>query len=117
MWKCVEDSLGYNVRHRDRSPATSRSNFHPILLGRKGNIFPRHYELAVKTLVGGNAGDYDYELARILPTRLTKAAFPMWDSLPAAVQNDYSAVKEKLKLVQEAFPGCGEIAHREGKFR
>ena len=54
----------------------------------------------MKALVGGTESDYDFEVVRILPTRLTKAAFLLWDSLPAAVQADYNAVKERL---QEAF--------------
>lgn len=41
-------------------------------------------------------GDYDYELVRLLPIQLTKAAFLLWDSQPAAVQANYPAVKEKL---------------------
>ena len=56
--------------------------------------------MAVKALVEGTSGDFDYELVRILPTRLTKAAFLLWDSLPPAIQADYAKVKEKL---QEAF--------------
>ena len=50
--------------------------------------------------LGGTESDYDFEVVRILPTCLTKAAFLLWDSLPAAVQADYNAVKERL---QEAF--------------
>jgi len=41
-----------------------------------------------------------YELVRILPTRLSRVAFLLWDNLPAVVQSDYTAVKERLK---EAF--------------
>lgn len=43
--------------------------------------------------------EYEYEL---LPTRLAKAAFLLWDSLLAAVQDEHDdhAVKDKL---QEAF--------------
>lgn len=40
--------------------------------------------------------DCDYELVRLLPTRLTKDAFILRDRLPAAVQADYPAVKKKL---------------------
>lgn len=59
------------------------------------------FEVAVRALAErGNERDYQYELVRILPTRLSKAAFLLWDNLPATVQSDYSAVKERLK---EAF--------------
>jgi hypothetical protein len=53
----------------------------------------------VKALVGGTEGDYDFEEVRILQTGQTKAAFLLWDSLPA-VQSNYIAVTESM---QEAF--------------
>lgn len=150
MWKYEDDC-------RDR-PLSScvRIDLPPPFTGEDRQSFPswcRQYEVAVKALVGGTVGEYDYELVRILPTRLTKAAFLLWDSLPTAVQADYTAVKERLqeafgqrhfmdcfranlsarprapgesldvyaadisKLVQEAFPGYGDIAQREEKFR
>ena len=57
--------------------------------------------MAVRALVEGDEKTtYHYELVRILPTRLSRAAFLLWDSLPTTVQADYSAVKERLK---EAF--------------
>lgn len=59
----------------------------------------RQLEVAVKALIQDTA-DYDYELVRILPTRLGQAAFLLWDSFPAAVKSDYAAVKERLN---EAF--------------
>lgn len=91
----------------------------------------------MRALVRGTGVDYDYELVRILPTWLTKAAFLLWDSLPADIQGDYTIVKDKLleafgqahppapresldvysadisKFVQEAFPGYGEMAHKD----
>ena len=61
----------------------------------------RQFEVAVRALVEGDEKTtYHYELLRILPTRLSRAAFLLWDSLPTTVQADYSAVKERLK---EAF--------------
>ncbi|CAB1460812.1 unnamed protein product [Pleuronectes platessa] len=53
----------------------------------------------MRALVTGSGGDYEYEIVRILPTHLARAVL-LWDSLPAAVQANYSAVKEKR---QEAF--------------
>jgi len=59
------------------------------------------FEVAVRALVEGDGETtLQYELVRILPTRLSRAAFLLWDNLPAAVQSDYTAVKERLK---EAF--------------
>ena len=140
---------------RGRSLAEFRLNSHRPSLERSSSFpcWARQYEVAVRALVGGTRGDPDYELARLLPTRLTKAAFLLWDSLPAVVQDDYPAVKERLleafgqrhfldcfranisahsrapgqsldvyaadisQLVQEAFPGYGEIiAQKEEKF-
>ena len=60
----------------------------------------RQFEVAVGVLTDGDNYDYHYELVRILPTQLNKAAFLLWDSLPEAVQTDYVAVKDRLK---EAF--------------
>lgn len=157
MWKYDEDPLDCRERRRERPFAGNvRIELPPPFAGEEKQSFPcwaRQYEVAVKTLVGGVGGDCDYELVRILPTRLTKAAFLLLDSLPAAVQADYSAVKERLqeafgqrhfldcfwanlsarprasdeslelyaaeisKLVQEAFPGYGDIAQKEEKFR
>ncbi|KAK7922816.1 hypothetical protein WMY93_009718 [Mugilogobius chulae] len=55
----------------------------------------RQLEVAVQATVGGDV-DVDAELVRILPTRLSKAAFLLWDSLSDRVKRDYAAVKEKL---------------------
>lgn len=149
MWKYDEDPLDCRERRRERPFAGNvRIELPPPFAGEEKQSFPcwaRQYEVAVKALVGGVGGDCDYELA--------KAAFLLWDSLPAAVQADYSAVKERLqeafgqrhfldcfranlsarprasgeslelyaaeisKLVQEAFPGYGDIAQKEEKFR
>ena len=56
--------------------------------------------LQSRALTDGDNYDYHYELVRILPTRLNKAVFLLWDSLLEAVQTDYIAVKDRLK---EAF--------------
>lgn len=157
MWKFDEDPLDYRGRRGERPFASNiRIELPPPFEGGEKQSFPcwtRQYEVAVSALVGGTGRDYDYELVRILPTRLTKAAFLLWDSLPSTVQADYTAVKEKLqeafgqrhfldcfranlsarlrtpgesldvyaaeisKLVQEAFPGYGDVAQREEKFR
>lgn len=120
MWKFDEDPLDYTAPGRGRSYSSAvKIELPPLFSGEDRESFScwsRQYEVAVRALVAGNGSDYDYELARLLPTRLSKAAFLLWDSLPAAVfffsfrlfpsgvatavQADYSAVKEKL---QEAF--------------
>lgn len=104
MWK-YEDPLDYKASRRERPFSSSdvKIELPPLFSGADGESFScwsRQYEVAVRALVAGTGGDYEYELARILPTRLSKAAFLLWDSLPAAVQADYSSIKEKL---QEAF--------------
>ncbi|KAF7688153.1 hypothetical protein HF521_014159 [Silurus meridionalis] len=77
MW-CKDEDDFYPRRDRDR--------------------INRHFEVAVRALTEGDgAASYNYELVRILPTRLSNAAFLLWDSLPAAVQADYTAVKERLE--------------------
>lgn len=52
----------------------------------------------LEVAVGATAGTHgcNEELVRILPTRLSKSAFLLWDSLPAVTKSDYSAVKERL---------------------
>lgn len=54
----------------------------------------RQLEVAVRAAVGRQ--DCDGELLRILPTRLSKSAFLLWDSLPERIKRDYIAVKERL---------------------
>lgn len=104
MWKFDEDPLDYTAPGRGRSYSSAvKIELPPPFSGEDRESFScwsRQYEVAVRALVAGNGSDYDYERARLLPTRLSKGAFLLWDSLPAAVQADYSAVKEKL---QEAF--------------
>ena len=56
----------------------------------------RQLEVAVKATAGGGGSGCSEELVRILPTRLSKSAFLLWDSLPAATKSDYAAVKERL---------------------
>ena len=55
----------------------------------------RQLEVAIRAAVGYGR-DYDEELLRILPTRLCRSAFLLWDSLPEAIKSDYAAVKERL---------------------
>ena len=87
MWKYDEDLLDYRVLRGERPFASGvRIELPPPFSGEDKQSFlcwARQYEVAVKALVGGTGGDYDYELVRILPTRLTKAAFLLWDSLPS----------------------------------
>uniref|UniRef100_A0AAQ5WXK3 Peptidase A2 domain-containing protein n=1 Tax=Amphiprion ocellaris TaxID=80972 RepID=A0AAQ5WXK3_AMPOC len=55
----------------------------------------RQLEVAVQAALGGGK-NCDDELVRILPTRLSKSAFLLWDSLPDRVKRDFPAVKERL---------------------
>ena len=55
----------------------------------------RQLEVAVGATAGGGHGCTE-ELVRILPTRLSKSAFLLWDSLPDATKLDYAAIKERL---------------------
>ena len=109
MWCKEEEETDFSIfgARRDRdlhsprvkidlpSPFSGEDNQQSFL------CWARQFEVAVRALVEGEGGrTYQYELARILPTRLSKAAFLLWDSLPATVQGDYEAAKNKLK---EAF--------------
>eukprot|EP00064_Thunnus_orientalis_P012278 superscaffoldBa00001867_g12313 len=47
----------------------------------------------------GSGSNCSGELVKILPNRLSKSAFLLSDSLPAAVKSDYCAVKERLRVV------------------
>lgn len=157
MWKFDQDPLQGRERRGERPFANGvRIELPPPFSGEDKQSFAcwaRQYEVAVRALVGGAGGDYDHELVRLLPTRLTRSAFLLWDSLPAGVQADYPAAKEKLleafgqryfldcfranlsarprapgesldvyaadvsQLVHEAFPGYGDVAQKEEKFR
>lgn len=93
MWKFDEDLLDCRERRRERLSAGNIKIELPLpFTGEKSKAFPARPDskVALRTLLAGS--DYDYELVRILPTRLTKATFLLWDSLPAAVQADYTAV-------------------------
>ena len=104
MWKDEDDPLDFRALRRERAFGNNvKIELPPLFVGAANENFSswsRQYEVAVRALVAGTGSDYEYELARILPTRLSKAAFLLWDSLPAVVQADYSSVKGKL---QEAF--------------
>uniref|UniRef100_A0AAV2IXX9 Gag protein n=1 Tax=Knipowitschia caucasica TaxID=637954 RepID=A0AAV2IXX9_KNICA len=58
----------------------------------------RRFEVAVEAM---SSPDMDYSAMRsaILPTRLSDAAFLLWDSLPSATKKDYDTVKVKLGVV------------------
>lgn len=103
MW-CKEEFDIYPRRDRDKSSRHVRIELPPPFSGDEKQSFlcwARQFEVAVRALTEDDGtASYNYELARILPTRLTSAAFLLWDSLPGAVQSDYTAVKDKLK---EAF--------------
>ncbi|RVE68762.1 hypothetical protein OJAV_G00094580 [Oryzias javanicus] len=62
--------------------------------GQSFQSWVRQLEVAVGASAG--AGGCRDELARILPTRLSGAAFLLWDSLPDSVKSDYEVTKEKL---------------------
>lgn len=55
----------------------------------------RQLEVAVGATAGSGRGCKE-ELVRILPTRLGKSAFLLWDSLPDTTKSDYAAIKERL---------------------
>ncbi|KAM8822037.1 uncharacterized protein ACB058_021716 [Synchiropus picturatus] len=101
MWEQMDDT---KFERRDRNYSSNvRIELPPPFAGDEEQGFPcwvRQYEVAVSALVGNNDQECEDELSRILPTRLTKAAFLLWDSLPRAVQRDYAAVKARL---MEAF--------------
>lgn len=103
MWCKEEDDL-FPRRDRDKINRHVRIELPPPFSGSEKQSFlcwARQFEVAVKALTeGDDTASYNYELARILPTRLTSAAFLLWDSLPRTVQADYTAAKERLK---EAF--------------
>ena len=86
MWKFNEDPLDYTQRCTERPfSGNIKIELPPPFAGEEKQSFPcwaRQYEVAVMALVGGTEGDYDFEVVRILPTRLTKAAFLLWDSQP-----------------------------------
>lgn len=108
MWfKEEEDNLfGLSPRHdRNYHTAGVRIDLPPPFSGEDDrqsfSCWARQLEVAVRALVEGDGETVlQHELVRILPTRLSKAAFLLWDSLPVTVQSDYKAVKERLK---EAF--------------
>lgn len=112
MWKFEEDPLDCRERRGERPFASGfRIELLPPFTGEDKQSFAgwaRQYEVAIRALVGGTGGDYDNELVRILPTRLTEAAFLLWDSLPAVIQGNYTIVKEKLQEVfrQRHFLDC-----------
>lgn len=103
MWYKDEDSFSVS-RDRDRGHRSVRIELPPPFSGEERQSFvcwARQFEVSVRALTDGSgAASYNYELTRILPTRLSDAAFSLWDSLSDAVKSDYDAVKEKLK---EAF--------------
>ena len=79
MWKFNEDPLDYTQRCRERPFSSNvKIELPPPFAGEEKQSFPclaRQYEVAMKVLVGGTEGDYEFEVVRILPTHLTKAAF------------------------------------------
>lgn len=103
MW-CKEEFDFHPRRDGDKNSRHIRIDLPPPFSGDERQSFlcwARQFEVAVRALTEDDNGvSYSYELARILPTRLSNAAFLLWDSLPGAVQADYTAAKEKLK---EAF--------------
>ncbi|KAL0157406.1 hypothetical protein M9458_048652, partial [Cirrhinus mrigala] len=103
MWCKDEDDL-FLRRDRDKINRHVRIELPPPFSGDEKQSFlcwAQQFEVSVRALTEGDGvASYNYELARILPTRLSNAAFLLWDSLPRTVQADYAAVKGRLK---EAF--------------
>lgn len=103
MWTKDEDTPDVKFERRDRGYAGNvRIELPPPFAGDEEQSFLcwiRQYEVAVTALVG-DSEDCDHELSRLLPTRLTRAAFLLWDSLPRPLKMDYPAVKARL---MEAF--------------
>lgn len=103
MW-CKDEDDFYSRRDRDKINRHVRIELPPPFSGDEKQSFlcwARQFEVAVRALTEGDgAASYNYELTRILPTRLSNAAFLLWDSLPHTVQADYTAAKDRLK---EAF--------------
>lgn len=100
MWKDEESPFKLSARAFDENfPVRNvRVDLPPPFAGDGSQSFlgwVRQLEVAVQATVGSNI-DCDNELVRILPTRLSKSAFLLWDSLSERVKQDYSAVKEKL---------------------
>ncbi|ROL52847.1 hypothetical protein DPX16_8410 [Anabarilius grahami] len=103
MWFKDENDF-YSRRDRENINRHVKIELPPPFSGDEKQSFlcwTRQFEVAVRAITEGDgATSVNYELVRILPTRLAGAAFLLWDSLPAAVQGDYKTVKERLK---EAF--------------
>lgn len=99
MW-CKGDDDFYS--RRDRSKINRHVKIElPTPFSSDETVRARQFEVAIRALTeGDDPASVNYELVRILPTRLSNAAFLLWDSLPKTVQADYTAVKERLK---EAF--------------
>ncbi|KAL0151983.1 hypothetical protein M9458_052701 [Cirrhinus mrigala] len=108
MWCKDEDDL-FSRRDRDKINRHVRIELPPPFSGDEKQSFlcwARQFEVSVRALTEGDGvASYNYELARILPTRLSNAAFLLWDSLPRTIQADYAAAKERLKeaFVQRQF--------------
>ncbi|KAK3506251.1 hypothetical protein QTP70_033602, partial [Hemibagrus guttatus] len=103
MWYKEEDDF-YLRRDREKVNRHVKIELPPPFSGDEKQSFlcwTRQFEVAVRAITeGDDVASVNYELVRILPTRLAGAAFLLWDSLPATVQGDYNTVKERLK---EAF--------------
>uniref|UniRef100_A0AAV2LHR9 Uncharacterized protein n=1 Tax=Knipowitschia caucasica TaxID=637954 RepID=A0AAV2LHR9_KNICA len=99
MWNGEESPFKPKYEAEERFPVRNvRVDLPPLFAGDDSQSFlgwVRQLEVAIQATVG-TGSDCDEELVRILPTRLCKSAFLLWDSLPDRVKHDYSAVKEKL---------------------
>ncbi|CAL1591898.1 unnamed protein product [Knipowitschia caucasica] len=99
MWNGEESPFKPKYEAEERFPVRNvRVDLPPLFAGDGSQSFlgwVRQLEVAIQATVG-TGSDCDEELVRILPTRLCKSAFLLWDSLPDRVKHDYSAVKEKL---------------------
>ena len=100
MWSANEDPFkpGSGMLDRYTPGGAVRIDLPATFTGDGSQSFlswARQLEVAVGATAGGGHGCTE-ELVRILPTRLGKSAFLLWDSLSDATKSDYAAIKERL---------------------
>lgn len=100
MWSADEDPFKPSPSRLGRySPGSDvKIDLPPPFTGDGSQSFlswARQLEVAVGATARGG-GNCEDELVRILPTRLGKSAFLLWDSLSEAIKSDYTMMKERL---------------------